>query len=106
MKRTHFAARAAAATARLADFAGIDVEGRVAAVSGLAVEVEGLPVRSTALVNAWATAESDIERTLNGTPIRRVIEVDVAEGQVRRLLLWVDPVSRDQVLLGVHPLDG
>ena len=75
-------------------------------VMGLAVEVEGLPVRSTALVNAWATAESDIERTLNGTPIRRVIEVDVAEGQVRRLLLWVDPVSRDQVLLGVHPLDG
>jgi len=75
-------------------------------VMGLAVEVEGLPVRSTALVNAWATAESDIERTLKGTPIRRVIEVDVAEGQVRRLLLWVDPVSRDQVLLGVHPLDG
>ena len=42
MKRTHFAARAAAATARLADFAGIDVQGRVAAVSGLAVEVEGI----------------------------------------------------------------
>ena len=75
-------------------------------VMGLAVEVEGLPVRSTALVNAWATAESDIERTLNGTPIRRIIEVDVAGGQVRRLLLWVDPVSRDQVLLGVHPLDA
>ena len=74
-------------------------------VMGLQVEVEGLPVRSTALANAWNTAEADIHRTIAGNPIRRIIEIDVAEGEVRRLLLWLDAVSRDQVLLGVQPLD-
>lgn len=74
-------------------------------VMGLQVEVEGLPVRSTALANAWNTAEADIQRTISGSPIRRIIEIDVAEGEVRRLLLWLDAVSRDQVLLGVQPLD-
>jgi hypothetical protein len=74
-------------------------------VMGLQVEVEGLPVRSTALANAWNTAEADIQRTISGAPIRRIIEIDVAEGEVRRLLLWLDAVSRDQVLLGVQPLD-
>ncbi len=74
-------------------------------VMGLQVEVEGLPVRSTALANAWNTAEHDIQRTIAGNPIRRIIEIDLAEGEVRRLLLWLDAVSRDQVLLGVQPLD-
>lgn len=74
-------------------------------VMGLQVEVEGLPVRSTALANAWNTAEQDIQRTIAGNPIRRIIEIDLAEGEVRRLLLWLDAVSRDQVLLGVQPLD-
>jgi len=74
-------------------------------VMGLQVEVEGLPVRSTALANAWNTAEGDIQRTIAGNPIRRIIEIDVAEAEVRRLLLWLDAVSRDQVLLGVQPLD-
>ena len=74
-------------------------------VMGLQVEVEGLPVRSTALANAWNTAEQDIQRTIAGNPIRRIIEIDVAPGEVRRLLLWLDAVSREQVLLGVQPLD-
>ncbi|MBL0217478.1 MAG: protein kinase [Myxococcales bacterium] len=74
-------------------------------VMGLQVEVEGLPVRSTALANAWNTAESDIQRTIAGNPIRRIIEIDLADGEVRRLLLWLDAVSREQVLLGVQPLD-
>ncbi len=74
-------------------------------VMGLQVEVEGLPVRSTALANAWNTAEHDIQRTIAGSPIRRIIEIDLADGEVRRLLLWLDAVSRDQVLLGVQPLD-
>jgi predicted Ser/Thr protein kinase len=74
-------------------------------VMGVSVEVEGLPVKSTALANAWSTAEQDIRRTIGGQLIRRIIEIDVAEGEVRRLLLWLDSVSADQVLLGVQPLD-
>ena len=74
-------------------------------VMGVAVEVEGLPVKSTALANAWSTAEQDIRRTIGGQLIRRIIEIDVSEGEVRRLLLWLDAVSPEQVLLGVQPLD-
>ena len=74
-------------------------------VMGLSVEVEGLPVRSTPLASAWATAEADLARTLAGSPVRRIIEIDLVGGEVRRLLLWLDAVSRDQVVLGVQPLE-
>ena len=74
-------------------------------VMGLSVEVEGLPVKSTALANAWRSSDSDIQRTIAGSPIRRIIEIDVAEGEVRRLLLWLDAVSSEHVMLGVQPLD-
>ena len=74
-------------------------------VMGLSVEVEGLPVKSTALANAWTSAERDIRRTIEGSPIRRIIEIDVAEGEIRRLLLWLDAVSDEHVLLGVQPLE-
>ncbi|MDX2092111.1 MAG: protein kinase [Kofleriaceae bacterium] len=74
-------------------------------VMGANVEVEGLPVKSTALANAWSTAVQDIQRTIAGNPIRRIIEIDVADGEVRRLLLWLDAVSPDHVLLGVQPLE-
>jgi hypothetical protein len=74
-------------------------------VMGVSVEVEGLPVRSTPLATAWATAEQDLARTLAGNPVRRIIEIDVAQGEVRRLLLWLDALSRDHVVLGVQPLE-
>ena len=74
-------------------------------VMGVSVEVEGLPVKSTALANAWSTAEQDITRTLAGSPIRRIIEIDVSPTEVRRLLLWLDAVSGDHVVLGVQPLE-
>ncbi|HET7504232.1 MAG TPA: serine/threonine-protein kinase [Kofleriaceae bacterium] len=74
-------------------------------VMGVAVEVEGLPVRSTPLSTAWSTAEHDLARTLAGNPVRRIIEVDVAAGESRRLLLWLDAVSRDHIVLGVQPLE-
>jgi PAS domain-containing protein len=74
-------------------------------VMGVSVEVEGLPVKSTALANAWSTAEQDIARTLAGSPIRRIIEIDVSPTEVRRLLLWLDAVSDDHVVLGVQPLE-
>lgn len=74
-------------------------------VMGVAVEVEGLPIRSTPLATAWSTCEQDLQRTIAGTPIRRIIEIDVSPTEVRRLLLWLDAVSRDHVVLGVQPLE-
>jgi serine/threonine protein kinase len=74
-------------------------------VMGVSVEVEGLPVRSTPLASAWASAEQDIARTLSGNPIRRIIEIDVAQHETRRLLLWLDAVSGGHVVLGVQPLE-
>ncbi len=74
-------------------------------VMGVSVEVEGLPVRSTPLATAWSSAEQDIARTLAGNPVRRIIEIDVAVGESRRLLLWLDAVSSDHIVLGVQPLE-
>jgi eukaryotic-like serine/threonine-protein kinase len=74
-------------------------------VMGVAVGVEGLPVRSTPLATAWSTVEHDLSRTLAGNPVRRILEIDVAAGESRRLLLWLDAASRDHVVLGVQPLE-
>ncbi|HEX3760178.1 MAG TPA: serine/threonine-protein kinase [Kofleriaceae bacterium] len=74
-------------------------------VMGAAIEVEGLPVQTTPLATAWSTAEQDLGRTLAGSPVRRILEVDVAAGESRRLLLWLDAVSVDHVVLGVQPLE-
>jgi len=72
---------------------------------GVSVEVEGLPVGATPLASAWTTVEQDLERTLAGKPVRRILEIDVAAGESRRLLLWLDAVSVDHVVLGVQPLE-
>ncbi len=74
-------------------------------VMGVGVGVEGLPVRSTPLANAWATCDQDLARTMGGHPIRRILEIDVSPTEVRRLLLWLDAISNEQVLLGVQPLE-
>ena len=74
-------------------------------VMGVAVEVEGLPVKLTPLATAWSSAEQDIARTLAGSPIRRIIEIDISAKETRRLLLWLDAVSKDHVVLGVQPLE-
>ncbi|HZJ66307.1 MAG TPA: serine/threonine-protein kinase [Kofleriaceae bacterium] len=74
-------------------------------VMGASVEVEGLPVQSTPLATAWSSAEADLARTLAGSPVRRIIEIDVAAGESRRLLLWLDAVSEDNIVLGVQPLE-
>lgn len=77
-------------------------------VMGVAVDVEGLTVRSTPLARVWSTFESDLARACEGKSMRRTIEVDVAEPrEVRRLLLWLDPgLKEGQAIFGVHPLDG
>ncbi|HSR96430.1 MAG TPA: protein kinase [Kofleriaceae bacterium] len=74
-------------------------------VMGASVEVESLPVQSTPLATAWSSAEADLARTLAGNPVRRIIEIDVAAGESRRLLLWLDAVSQDNIVLGVQPLE-
>lgn len=74
-------------------------------VMGVGVGVEGLLVRSTPLANAWPSCEGDLARTLAGNPIRRILEIDVSPGEVRRLLLWLDAISSEHVLLGVQPLE-
>ncbi len=74
-------------------------------VMGVAVEVENLPIRSTPLATAWSSCQQDLERTMAGNPIRRIIEIDVSAGEVRRLLLWLDAVSSEHVVLGVQPLE-
>jgi len=74
-------------------------------VMGVGVVIEGLPVRSTPLSNAWSTCEQDLARTLRGDPIRRILEIAVSPEEMRRLLLWLDAISNEHVLLGVQPLE-
>jgi predicted Ser/Thr protein kinase len=74
-------------------------------VMGVVVGVEGLPIKSTPLATAWATSDQDIARTIGGNPVRRIIEIDVTDGDTRRLLLWLDAVSPEQVVLGVQPIE-
>jgi predicted Ser/Thr protein kinase len=74
-------------------------------VMGVGGAVEGLSVRQTPLANAWSSCEQDLARTMAGHPIRRILEIDVSPGEVRRLLLWLDAISREHVLLGVQPLE-
>jgi serine/threonine-protein kinase len=74
-------------------------------VMGASVEVEGLSVQATPLATAWSSSEQDLARTLAGNPVRRIIEIDVAAGESRRLLLWLDAVSPEHIVLGVQPLE-
>jgi predicted Ser/Thr protein kinase len=74
-------------------------------VMGASVDVEGMSVQSTPLATAWSSADQDLARTLAGNPVRRIIEIDVAAGESRRLLLWLDAVSVEHIVLGVQPLE-
>jgi hypothetical protein len=76
-------------------------------VMGVAVDVEGLTVQSTPLAAAWSTFATDLGRACAGQSVRRILEVDVAAGDVRRLVMWLDPgTGEDHALFGVHPLDS
>ena len=75
-------------------------------IMGVSVDVEGLNVTSTPLVTAWTTFDADLLRAASGTSMRRVIELEIEPGRMRRLLMWLDPgLSADQAIFGVHPLD-
>ncbi len=76
-------------------------------VMGVAVDVEGLQVQATPLAAAWPQFDNDLARAGGGHPVRRIVEVDVPEGEVRRLMIWLDPgAEEDQTFFGVHPLDA
>lgn len=76
-------------------------------IMGIAVDVEGMSVASTPLARVWATFSSDLARVCDGTSLRRTIEIELDPGEIRRLLLWLDPgLNDDQAIFGVHPLDG
>lgn len=76
-------------------------------VMGVAVDIEGLTVQSTPLANAWAAFEQDLEKACSGEAIRRIIEFDMDEGRVRRLLMWLDPAGVEgHACFGIHPLDA
>jgi hypothetical protein len=74
-------------------------------VMGQVVAVEGLAVDATPLAAAWASFAADLARACSGHPVRKVIEVDTAPGEVKRLVMWLDPGGGDHVYFGVHPLD-
>jgi hypothetical protein len=68
-------------------------------------DIENMPISATPLSAAWATVETDIARTLGGQTVRRVLEIEVVGGELRRLLLWLDVADSAHVVLGVQPLD-
>jgi eukaryotic-like serine/threonine-protein kinase len=75
-------------------------------IMGVSVDVEGLNVRTTPLVAAWATFEADLARACAGTSMRRTLELDVDHTRKRRLLMWLDPgLNEEQAMFGVHPLE-
>ncbi len=74
-------------------------------VMGVEVEVEGLPIQSTPLMTAWTSFDNDLTRAVNGHPVRRMLEIEMAGKPAQRLLLWLDVSGEGYVLLGVQPID-
>ncbi|WP_428268550.1 serine/threonine-protein kinase [Haliangium sp.] len=76
-------------------------------VMGIAVDVEGMEVSATPLARVWTSFAADLDRASRGTSLRRTVELEVGHGDIRRLLLWLDPgLTDEQVIFGAHPLDG
>lgn len=75
-------------------------------IMGVSVDVEGMNVTNTPLITAWTTFDADFTRAAAGTSMRRVIELEIEPGRMRRLLMWLDPgLNDEQAIFGVHPLD-
>lgn len=76
-------------------------------VMGVAVDIEGRTVAGTPLARVWSTFAADLERACSGTSLRRTVQIQLDSGEIRRLLLWLDPgLNGDQAIFGVHSLDG
>ncbi|MEZ4366450.1 MAG: protein kinase [Kofleriaceae bacterium] len=75
-------------------------------VMGVATSLEGLRVQETPLAAAWSHLAEDLVAAGRGQPVRRLVEVDVADGSPsRRLLLWLDPLEAERLMMGVQPID-
>jgi tRNA A-37 threonylcarbamoyl transferase component Bud32 len=76
-------------------------------VMGITVEIEGRTVAGTPLARVWSTYEDDLARACAGTSLRRTVQIQLESGEIRRLLLWLDPgLNSEQAIFGVHSLDG
>jgi tRNA A-37 threonylcarbamoyl transferase component Bud32 len=76
-------------------------------VMGVNVDIEGRTVAGTPLARVWSTFASDLERACGGTSLRRTVQIQLDTGEIRRILLWLDPgINSDQAIFGVHSLDG
>ncbi|MCG8417191.1 MAG: protein kinase [Proteobacteria bacterium] len=76
-------------------------------IMGVAVDVEGLQVQTTTLVEAWNSFETDLIQACRGKSVRRTIKVETEASKDRWLVMWLDPgLTEDQAIFGVHPLNG
>ncbi|HWN67759.1 MAG TPA: protein kinase [Haliangium sp.] len=76
-------------------------------VMGITVEIEGRTVAGTPLARVWSTFASDLARACGGSSLRRTVQIQLDSGEIRRLMLWLDPgLNSDQAIFGVHSLDG
>ena len=75
-------------------------------VMGVSVEVEGLPVQVDAARARVVDAPSRTSRARSrATRCAGSSRSTSPQSEVRRLLLWLDAVSKDHVVLGVQPLE-
>jgi tRNA A-37 threonylcarbamoyl transferase component Bud32 len=75
-------------------------------VLGVAEAIEGIPVHQTPLAAAWDDFDRDLGRACGGELVRRVIELDTPEGEIRKLLLWLQPAPiAGHACFGIHPID-
>ena len=75
-------------------------------VLGVGASLEGVRVHETPLAAAWSHLEQDLATARAGGAVRRMIEVDVAGGSKRRLLLWIDVLEAERLLMGVQTVDA
>jgi hypothetical protein len=75
-------------------------------VLGVGASLEGVRVRETPLAAAWSHLEQDLATARGGGAVRRMVEVDVAGGSKRRLLLWIDVLEAERLLMGVQTVDA
>jgi tRNA A-37 threonylcarbamoyl transferase component Bud32 len=76
-------------------------------VMGVTVDIEGRTVSGTPLARVWSTYAGDLARACAGTSLRRTVQIQLESGEIRRMMLWLDPgLNADQAIFGVHSLDG
>lgn len=75
-------------------------------VLGVGASLDGVRVNDTPLASAWSHLAEDLAVAAAGKPVRRLVEVDVADSGKRRLLLWIDPLEAERLIMGIQPIDS